>query len=190
MTEKFKYKVGDRFLFEVVVSEIDVEDTEAPYYLSFGDDHDLWATEEELETLFDRLPPKPKVTQEVMDWYENNKSKNWNINGYLNNVPEEFYDWILYSDDVIKNQHAFATLVAYGPEAVEVETEKIYRVKIKNLVTSDGKEQFLTHDIPKRTVFASRYGKNLKQTFTNWELVLLGFEGVFDNPMFEVEEVE
>lgn len=205
MTRQLKYKVGDRFLFEAVVSEIDVDDTEAPYYLSFGDVSGRWASGEELETLADRLSPKHQVPQVAFEYYEFYKGKLTDFDEWFDDFfdrefrkefgedrAEELAKW-LYDNDIqtnLERELALATLITYGPEAVEVEKEKIYKVKFMNLMTSDGKEQFLTHDIPKRKVFASRHRMNLKQTFTKGELVSLGFEGVFDNPMFEVEEVE
>ncbi|MBJ6745220.1 DUF1642 domain-containing protein [Streptococcus sp. 121] len=125
------------------------------------------------------LPPKPKVTKAVMDWYERDKNSNWNVNGYLNNAPEELYEWLLYSDDVLKNQHALATLVTYGPEAVEVEREKRYRVKLT------ATEQYL------RKFYGKYEFTDIEVDYFNkQELIEAGFEGMFDNPMFEVEEVE
>ncbi|MBJ6746647.1 DUF1642 domain-containing protein [Streptococcus sp. 121] len=132
------------------------------------------------------LPPKPKVTQAVMDWYERDKNSNWNVNGYLNNAPEELYEWLLYSDDVLKNQHALATLIAYGPEAVEVEKDKRYMVILKRtnqILAKQGDSLIFTLPNP----FDEENGKYL---LTKQELTDAGFEGVFDNPMFEVEEVE
>lgn len=189
MTEKLKYKVGDKVLVEAEVIKVDSD--RIPYRLKSSSGGFMgWYSEEVIKMSLNSLPPKPKIPQAVMDW-----AMRINKDGGLLHAMNVMYqtenhgiqDWF---EESAVNQQALATLIAYGPEAVEVETEKIYRVKIKNLVTSDGKEQFLTHDIPKRKVFASRHGMNLKQTFTKRELVSLGFEGVFDNPMFEVEEVE
>lgn len=193
MVEKLKYKVGDRILFEVVVSEIDVEDTEAPYYLSFGDDHGLWATEEELETLFDRLPPKPKIPQAVMDWYFKFQENYWDVEMYLVDEPKpnEVDKWLYTGNRQLNSerQHALATLIAYGPEAVEVEKEKKYRVVFK----SSGQVLSKVNDHILDEVYFMFLHSKLgveDMCYPKQELIDAGFGDVFDNEMFKVEEVE
>lgn len=197
MTEKLKYKVGDRILFEAVVSEVDVDDTEAPYYLSFGDFSGRWASGEELETLADRLPPKHQVPQVAFEYYEFYKGKltgfdEWFGDFFDREFRKEFgkdraeglAKW-LYDNDIqtnLERELALATLIVKGPEAVEVIPEKRYRVNLKaanqTLIASRG--DYVFDLCPEECEFK----------FTKQELIEAGFGDVFDNPMFEVKKVE
>lgn len=189
MTEKLKYKVGDKVLVELEIDRVD--DTDYPYRLIYTeiDECVTWMSESKLDRIAVHLPQKPKVTQAVMDYYLKHKDKNWSIEEYLNirNTPDEIDDWLFFTEDNLKNQHALATLIAYGPEAVEVEKEKMYRVRIKdNLVVGDT----LTKNPTSLMFTFSISDGSDNEIFTKNELEELGFGGVFDNPMFEVEEVD
>ncbi|MBG9366536.1 DUF1642 domain-containing protein [Streptococcus sp. NLN64] len=181
MTEKLKYKVGQEILVKFVIEDIDgshglyeieTENTEVS----------TWLTEQVLKSIITDFPPKPKVTKAVMDWYEHHKRSHWNVRNYFMHTPEEIDDW--FSVD-LQNEHAFVTLITYGPEAVEVEKEKKYFIKFKNT----GQVLFKTKDGFELRNYHPDY-TNVEDTFTKQELTEAGFEGVFDNPMFEVEEVE
>lgn len=182
MTEELKYKVGDELVLKVVVDSID--GTVTPYHLRTLDGRFVCRiSKESLEKSLVNLPPKPKVPQAVMDWYDENKDErvDWTLRQWLSDsfLPEEVSYW-LYGDNHLDHQHAIATLIAYGPEAVEVEKEKRYKVKLKasdqRLIMDSGKPIF--------TSFFSGWA------FTKQRLIDAGFGDVFDNPMFEVEEVE
>lgn len=163
MEEKgqLKYKVGDRVSFEAVISDVDYS-RQAPYRFTYRDGSGLWATKEYLEELTDKLPPRPKVTQEVMDWYrkdypnEEEKSVDEVLDKFANTAPidSDVPKWLFQSgcsvSELNKRQHALATLIAYGPEAVEVIKEKRYKVRIPNegmgpdyLVKGSGGQIFL-----------------------------------------------
>lgn len=180
MTEKLKYKVGDKVLIE---AEIHMRNTDnMSYSLRLPKGKFIsWFTEEELRDNAVHLPPRPKVIPAVMDWYEEYKDDNGDIRVYLRHCPEELENWLRYGPDKLKNQHALATLIAYGEKAVEVEKEKKYRVKFK------GSDQYL-----RRVAFSNKFEfhEAFPDYLTKQELIDAGFEGVFDNPMFEVEEVE
>lgn len=183
MTEKLKYKVGDKVLIGVEVTE---------RYKGIGDLRDQ-IEGFDIKMSSKTIMPKPKLPQEVMDWYEEHENEwaDWDIRDWLSATQEyDFVDEWISANNVINldRQHALATLIAYGPQAVEVEKVKKYRVKLK------ATEQYLKKS-DKRIIFSGivayaevSYYKCFK--FTKQELIDAGFEGVFDNPMFEVEEVE
>lgn len=180
MTEKLKYKIGDKVLVEAEVIDVDKEDTNLPYRVSFGEKDVAWLSGQS----FNQIIIQPKISQAVMDWYEEHENKwaDWDIRDWLSATQEyDFVDEWISANNVINldRQHALATLIAYGPESVEVEKEKRYKVKLKP--TGQWlREEFGSFD----------FGRQVSKTFTKQELIEAGFEGVFDNPMFEVEEVE
>ncbi|MEY8435078.1 DUF1642 domain-containing protein [Streptococcus hyointestinalis] len=184
MSEKLKYKVGDELLVRVKILDVDGKTTRYHYLLSTSG----WLSKEELNQITVGAPQKPKVTQEVMVWYEEVKSEraDWTINNWLRtiNTPSEVCYW-LYGENHLENQHALATLIAYGPDAVEVEKEKRYKVSLVGLKESDGKPQYLFKDHG-GNIMASWLGTPLTQK----ELEEDGFGDVFNNPLFELEEVE
>lgn len=180
MSEEVKYKVGDEVLLKATVKELSGYSCILDFGL-LGKAVKYQATIAQMD-----INKKVKIPQFVADIIVSLKENDMTLYDALNIYSldddiNEIDDWVQENSDTF----ARAWLDGY-----EVEKEKRYKVKFMNLMTSDGKEQLLTHDIPKRKVFASRHRMNLKQTFTRGELVSLGFEGVFDNPMFEVEEVE
>lgn len=191
MTEELKYKVGDKVLIEVEVHEVD--DTSIPYRLEIPSGHYLgWVSEEVLEMATCKLPPKPKVTQSVMGWYEkdypNEEEKTIDeiLDKFANTAPidSDVTKWLFHhtcgASELNKRQHALATLITYGPEAVEVEEEK------RCLVTLKATGQLLKKYKGKYIFDTSGSFKYLPKQ----ELIEAGFGDVFDNPMFEVEEVE
>ena len=185
MSEELKYKVGDEVLVRAKILEADGKTTRYPYLLSTSG----WLSEEDLKRSVVEVPQKPKVPQAVMDWYEetDNKIASWYIAEWLNDdgMPQHIHKW-LYGENHLDNQHALATLIAYGPEAVEVEKEKKYRVVIKPighcLAKSGDNKYYFCHQV--------WVDDNIAGDFTKQEIIDAGFEGVFDNPMFEVEEVQ
>lgn len=126
MTEKQKYKVGDRMYVEGVIELVDA--TDSSYLLVTEDDGmRIWIFEDYLKL----LPSKPKVTQAVMGLYEKTKDKKVDstIRSWLvaSSMPVDVEEW-LFGENHLENQHALATLIAYGPEAVEVIKKKKYIV--------------------------------------------------------------
>lgn len=132
--------------------------------------------------------PKPKVTQAVMDWYKNKYKESdsvWKVLDYFANEPlneDSIAYWLYASNDKEQmqlrkeRQHALATLIAYGPEAVEVEKENKYTVILI------ANSQHLTKNFHFESDFP--IGE-----FTKEELENRGFSGVFDSDLFKVEEV-
>lgn len=53
-------------------------------------------------------------------------------------------------------------------DGYEIEKEKLYRIPLKGLITTDGHQQYLTGKVGR--YFASRRNYHLKQTFTQTEL--------------------
>lgn len=200
MTEKLKYKVGDKVLVPFEILEVKEGDS-LPYAtkrLDRDNTKGYW-TKGTLESIAITLPPKPVVTQAMMDWYETE----YNGIDTVGQVIDYFVDDSLSGDEIAewlfdfsydksvrsKRQHALATLIAYGPQAVEVEKEKRYRVVFK----SSGQVLAKVNDrIVDEVHFMFLHNKHGIEgmCYPKQELIDAGFEGVFDNPMFEVEEVE
>lgn len=141
--------------------------------------------------LLDKLdePEKPVVPQFVADWYEGHKrSLEWTLRqlglDMMNGVFDgtEMHDWLNNTDN-----KPFETLVKMKLYGYEVEKEKLYTVKFAN-------EDFGTIYIG---IFkkANKIGLSTlpinneysKCYFTESELEELN---VWENPAFEVEEVE
>lgn len=130
MEEELKYKIGDKVMIETTVVDVDNEDKDLPYRVNLGPGDLTWLSGKTFNKVGTVDKQKPKVTQDVMDFYKKHKDSNWSIRDYLRNLPEELENWFLFTKDEIKNQHAFATLIAYGVESVEVESEPLYIVVI------------------------------------------------------------
>lgn len=144
------------------------------------------------EDLYDSFFPKPVVTQCVADWYEVHKDeleislyrevcraeKNYNCGGLT-----DFQEWLISGKtspfSVLVNMHQFG----YG-----VEKEPRYTVRIKGLSEIN---RYLNKECDKEFLFAdSGESEDYQTKFTRKELEEGGFGEVFDNPMFEVKEVE
>ena len=131
---------------------------------------------------------KPVVPQFVADWYERIKSNfDFNIWNYV-------FEWEDLEESELKNwfnnsNKAFQTLVNMHQFGYEVKKEKKYLVKVKGLETN---LSFLSFNkVRNRWMFSSRSKSDICQVYhTRKELEEAGFGEVFDNPMFEVKEVE
>ena len=131
---------------------------------------------------------KPVVPQFVADWYERIKSNfDFNIWNYV-------FEWENQEESELKNwfnnsNKAFQTLVNMHQFGYEVKKEKKYLVKVKGLETN---LSFLSFNkVRNRWMFSSRSKSDIYQVYhTRKELEEAGFGEVFDNPMFEVKEVE
>ena len=180
MTEKLKYKVGDKVLIEAEITET---------YKGVGDYQEL-VEGFEVKTSSKIIMPKPKVPQVAVEYYAQNVFADYDYDMWFerSGIPDEIASWLYYDDDddiLMQRQHALATLITYGPEAVEVEKKKKYRVKLKRtnqFLTKDNSHFLFSFPIP--------FAEEPEDGFTKQELIEAGFEGVFDNPMFEVKEVE
>ena len=165
---------------------------------------------EEILDLLDKLnPPKPVVPQYVADWYEEHKD---NFEEYLfkyihdvvdfNNRDEvkDFKDWLSIVDGFMKDEFkawmsqayengAIKTLINMHQFRYEVEKEKRYTVRIRNL---DDEATYLNYDNFRKTwVFYSRDNTDhFRTNHTRKELEESGFGWVFDCEGVEVKEVE
>lgn len=138
------------------------------------------------EDLYDSLFEKPVVPQYVADWYEEHKGDiDYDFWEYLVNweqqEPNDFKNW------VSREYSTITTLVNMHQFGYEVEEETKYRIKMK-AARYNGFPQFLCEE--DRGIFWGSVFYCRKTKFTHKELEKAGFGEVFDNPMFEIEEVE
>jgi hypothetical protein len=132
---------------------------------------------------------KPVVPQFVADWIEKHK-KSLSLRDVMNqayrNVKVDKWLVELDEDGNFINQNLFARAWFDG---YEVEKEKRYLVKVKNVLTRQG--ALNRNKKSGRFIFSNPEENSLYDTkFTRKELEEAGFGEVFDSPLFEVEEVE
>lgn len=126
----------------------------------------------------------PEVPQYVADWYEDNKGNlDYNLWNYImdweDTEEDSFKRWVNSSKD------AFQTIINMHQFGYEIKEEKKYLVKIKG----DIQENILVYGYGvKRYFFSSYMYGNRRNYHTKEELEEAGFGGVFDSPLFEVEE--
>ena len=137
-------------------------------------------------------PEKVKVPQIVADWYEKSKDDfEGNLFRCVHNIPStfdgaklnEFERWFLNA-----STKPFQTLVNMHQFGYEVEEEKRYRVKIKNVYHGD-----LGHAAPfEQFSFYTkeRNHSGIRYEFNRKELEEADFGWVFDCPGIEIKEVE
>lgn len=136
-----------------------------------------------LEGLIER--EKVEVPQIVADYIKYAKENGWDLLEAMKNVPyednAEFRKWFYKGSNV--DVFARAWLDGY-----EVE-EKRYMVKVKDIKSNS---QYLVFgQLSKKWWFgSSEQMVNVKSKHTRKELEDAGFGGVFNSPLFEVEEVE
>ena len=145
---------------------------------------DLWELDE---------PQKVTVPQFVADWYKENKDDfETNLFRTGDLIPScyeegelsDFEEWL-----VDEHTKPFQTLVNMHQFGYKVKTEKRYSVKIKGVVTNS---KSLKHNTNLDKWYMGRLDEfeDVKTYHTKEELISGGFSGVFNNPMFEVKEVE
>ncbi|HFI0042608.1 TPA: DUF1642 domain-containing protein [Streptococcus suis] len=123
-------------------------------------------------------PQKVVVPKFVAEWIEHCKQSNLDLDNAMrytrvNNAETGVEEWIY------ENQETFARAWLDG---YEVEKERLYAVKLV------GTGQYLVERYKRQGyVFIDTEDPLL---FTKSELESAGFGGVFDTPMFEVEQVE
>lgn len=137
---------------------------------------------------------KPVVPQFVADWYEENKDdfetnlfqliESLEIAPCEEDDPIDFINWL-----IDKDTKPFQTLVNMHQFGYEVEKEKRYLVKVKNMST---RQRVLNRNKKSKDfIFANQEENTLYATkFTRKELEEAGFGWVFDCPGIEIEEVE
>lgn len=130
----------------------------------------------------------PEVPQYVIDWYEENKGNlDYNLWNYImdwEDIEEDnFKRWVNSSKD------AFQTIINMHQFGYKIKDEKKYKVKFKNVVKDSS---CLKYDgVVGKWYFGMENDSIAIHLYhTKEELEAGGFGGVFDNPMFEVVEVE
>lgn len=142
------------------------------------------------EDLYDSLFPKPVVPQCVADWYEEHKER---FDFYLS---EFLCDW--YGEDhndnspfsvwFGENWDAIQTLIDMHRLGYTVEKVPRYTVRLKGLTSKRSYLNYLIDD--DRWYLNDEVSSVAARTqHTRKELEQGGFGEVFDNPMFEIEEV-
>lgn len=141
------------------------------------------------EDLYDSFFPKPVVSQVVADWYEEHKNDlNDDIWAYLTSWADTKWDEFKYWMYHTGRNKAITTLANMHQFGYEVEKEPRYTVRIKGLSEIN---RYLNKECDKEFLFAdSGESEDYQTKFTRKELEEAGFGEVFDNPMFEVKEVE
>lgn len=146
------------------------------------------------EDLYDSFFEKPVVPQCVADWYEGNNDE-FEINlfqcigelveCYDKDSSSKFEDWLMDDDTealtILVNMHQFG---------YEVEKEKRYIVKVKGIAEAYNWLNYNTVQKKYSISTTAELGGVYITKFTRKQLEDAGFGEVFDNPMFEIEEVE
>lgn len=134
---------------------------------------------------------KPVIPQFVADWYENYKDEfEYYLKGFISkvdyhinhNTKNQFYQWLgnPYNDPIL-------TLVNMHQFGYEVEKEKLYTARLKVVTISCVKYINKCSDGAIVISDLNTASGNYKTSFTRSELEELN---VWDNPAFEIEEVE
>ena len=131
-------------------------------------------------------PQKITIPQVATDWIEWTKKDGLDLQDAMNLISGEENEKLLRWFYNESNQETFARAWLDG---YRIEKEKRYRVNVKNIRTRQG-----TLNRSKKSgvfIFSNPEENNLYGTkFTRKELEEAGFGGVFNSPLFEVEEVE
>lgn len=130
-------------------------------------------------------PQKVTVPQIVADYIEYAKDCDWDLIDAMKGIGYEDCDDLLkwfYKD---KNQETFARAWLDG---YEVEKEKRYLVKMKNLRALFCYLAYISDE--GYWTFMASGGKSIVIKHTRKELEDAGFGEVFNCPLFEIEEVE
>lgn len=140
------------------------------------------------EDLYDSFFEKPVVPQYVADWYEEHKED------YDYELWDYFTSWDDQEDDDFKEwirkegTQPIITLVNMYHFGYEVEKETKYTVRVKGIAELNS---YLNRNENGNFLFSTKKeNENYKTQFTRKQLKEAGFGEVFDNPMFEIEEVE
>jgi len=130
-------------------------------------------------------PEKVTIPQFVADWYEENK------NNFEKNIYDCIVGWGIHSNEIrewIRENKPFQTLINMHQFGYEVEKEKRYIVRLKNIRESHETLNCEKHS--KIWNFSSEEETILYKTkHTRKQLEEAGFGWVFDCKGVEVEEV-
>ena len=106
-------------------------------------------------------PKKPVVPKFVAEWVDDSREYRYDFDEWFDcdNQPEKVYDWLNTENKRQADIHALSlvTLIVNGPNAVEIEKEKLYTVEIPNpnaeerpilFKKRDGKVQIIFPSVP------------------------------------------
>lgn len=143
------------------------------------------------EDLYDSFFPKPVVPQYVADWYEENKG-DFEVNFWAVLIDwnrrerkQSFNEWFDKTDNSIQ------TIVNMHQFGYDVEEEKRYTVKIKDVLGQYLGRYYLNNETLTPQFSRTHFiGNEERPTFTRKELESNGFGWVFNCEGVEVKEVE
>lgn len=140
---------------------------------------------QEYEKLTKPKPQKPVVPQFVAEIIEYYKRNNATLYDALRekNFNKQYSEWLL------NEQNAYDKVAKAWLDGYEVEKEKRYLVKVKNVLTRQG--ALNRNKKSGRFIFSNPEENSLYDTkFTRKELEVSGFSWVFDCEGIEIEEVQ
>lgn len=148
----------------------------------------------EYEKMTKPEPQKPVIPQFVVDWIKYCKITNVNLQNALLVGDVYFYNYANQNDfsklkEFLKTENNQENFARAWLDGYEVEKEKRYLVKVKNVLTRQG--ALNRNKKSGRFIFSNPEENSLYDTkFTREELEGAGFGWVFDCPGIEVEEVK
>lgn len=148
----------------------------------------------EYEKMVEPEPRKPVIPQFVADWIEYCKITHVDLQYALIVGDVYFYSYANQNDfsklkEFLKTENNQENFARAWLDGYEVEKEKRYLVKVKNILTRQG--ALNRNKKSGRFIFSNPEENSLYDTkFTRKELEVAGFGEVFNSPLFEVEEVE
>jgi hypothetical protein len=189
-----KYKIGQQVAICGFIEEINIEnlrDIENTTHLVINTLTRTIDANPKYETvIIDPTSLKPLVPQYVANWVDDSREYDYDFDEWFdcNSQPDEIYKWLNCKNKRQSELNALAlvTLIVNGRDAVTVEKEPRYTVKLKN---QEGYEDYLV----KTNSSGYRFYNNIytdRRIHTRKELESNGFGWVFDCEGIEVEEVE
>ncbi|WP_137598190.1 DUF1642 domain-containing protein [Paucilactobacillus kaifaensis] len=170
-----KYKVGDEVLVKGKVYRTEPEDNELPYSVVCNDNGvQIWPY---LDNIVDPTE-KVKVPKWFDEWYHSTDGYDNNDVQFINILSDTDIHELRYLEHGTAKitTHSFheqdrVKFISAIINGYEVEKEKLYRIPLPNLKTSDGYQQYLSRRSKRNGHwFASRRQSNLIQAFTKAEI--------------------
>ena len=127
-------------------------------------------------------PVVPQFVAEIIEYYKRNNATLYDALREKN-FNKQYSEWLL------NEQNAYDKVAKAWLDGYEVEKEKRYLVKVKNVLTRQG--ALNRNKKSGRFIFSNPEENSLYDTkFTRKELEVARFGWVFDCPGIEIEEVE
>ncbi len=172
-----KYDENTKLIGGFSISKVYLGRTRFPYCLHHDYDDSLgWVSEATITDFLEK--PKVRLPKSVADYLEKCKEEGlrlWHAID-IEDCPVDIFPYLSTNTETF----ARAWLDGY-----EVEKEKKYKVYLKHT-----NQELLYYEDTDDFYFDHINKENITKSFTKQELIDAGFGDVFDNPMFEVEEVE